>query len=258
MSPINYLGKGKNQRVSKKKPVRFLFSNKNNLLIIFLLLTLLLQTLIFLQIIFLNQLNLKLANRPAPSLVQLVEGKTVMTTTVDFNQRTPDVIKRFVGSTMTLLFNWTGQLPPTETQENPQLPQIDPGISIGNGKITTSAYEAAFALSPDFRQEFLETLAALIPQQVFTTDTQSILMISFLGEPQQLEPGNWKVKMIASLLIFQSANQIGQAIPLNKEILLRAVQPPFSFPSNSTPLQQTVYQVRSAGLEIYLIRDLPT
>lgn len=238
-----------------KPATKFLVASKHNLLIIFLLASLGLQGLIFLQILLLNLLSVKVANRPVPSLVQLEDGSTALTQPVDSLERTPAVIEKFVTETILLLFNWTGQLPP-----NPDNPESftakDPGIKAGNGKVTTAAYEASFALAADFRTQFLEGLAEMIPDSVFSGNTQSVVLVSYLSPPQVIEPGVWKVEMVASLLLFSQTQQLGEAIPLNKEILVRAVIPTSPDLENSTYLHKVAYRIRSAGLEVYLIRDL--
>ena len=61
--------------------------------------------------------------------------------------------------------------------------------------------------------------------------------------------------MVAKLIFFDRTNKIGRAIGFNKQILVRAVDPP-TYPPNLTPLQTVVLGVRQSGLEIYLIRDL--
>jgi hypothetical protein len=251
---LNQLTKVKSTRRAKPA-VKFLFSSKHNLLLIFLLITLGLQVLIFLQILALNLLSMKVANRPVPSLVQLSDGNTVLTSPVDTLERTPVVIKKFVTDTILLLFNWTGQLPPVSDSPERLTPK-DPGISLVQGKITTAAYEASFALATDFRNQFLETLAEMIPDGVFSGSTQSVVLLSHISEPQLVSPGAWKVEIVASLMLFSQTQQLGEAIPLNKEIFVRAVVPEVQPQENTTPLQKLVYRVRSAGLEIYLIRDL--
>jgi hypothetical protein len=62
--------------------------------------------------------------------------------------------------------------------------------------------------------------------------------------------------MIANLTIFDRGNNLGEVIPFNKEIFVRAVEAPES-PANITGLSAVIYQVRASGLEIYAIRDLP-
>lgn len=236
--------------------VKFLGTSKHNLLIIFLLSTLGLQVLILIQTISLNIFSFKLANRPVPSLVQLQDGNTVLTISVDSLERTPAVIKKFVGNTMALLFNWTGRLPKNKNEIN-EIPELDPGVVIGdnNQKITTAAYEASFGLSPDFRNSFLSGLASMIPFAVFEGKTETILLVSHLSEPTKIESGKWKIEMIASLLFFSDKNQVGEALSLNKEIYVRAIPPPENLQKNSS-LQTMVNQVRASGLEIYLIKDL--
>jgi len=178
--------------------------------------------------------------------------------------RTPETIKHFVGQTMALMFNWSGTLPPASEPGQKNVPKPDPGVSIkterigsGGDKVTTASWEASFALSESFRPEFLQKLATLTPRSIFSGGTQVMLMVTHLSEPQQLQPGKWKIKMVANLLTFDQGDNTGKAIPFNKDVYVRSIDTPLlPLPKGVSSLHQTAYQIRQAGLEIYAIRDL--
>ncbi len=84
-----------------------------------------------------------------------------------------------------------------------------------------------------------------------------MLLVTHLSEPQQLGPGQWKVKMVANLLTFEQGDNTGKAIPFNKDVYVRSIDTPLlPLPEGVSSLHQTAYQIRQAGLEIYAIRDL--
>ena len=99
-------------------------------------------------------------------------------------------------------------------------------------------------------------LADITPSGVFKGRTQVVFVAQYFQQPVLIEEGKWKVKIVANLTIFDESNKLGEVIPFNKEIFVRAVEAPSS-PSKIDGLAAIVYQVRSSGLEIYAIRDLP-
>lgn len=205
------------------------------------------------------------ALKPAPTLVQLVDGKPIQVTAKDAKSREPETIKRFSKEVVALMFSMTGTLPP-ENFDQARIPKPDPGVTIGskNLKIATASFQAGFALSEDFRKPFLESLADITPQELFSVKgqdpnkppTQIVPIIKLISEPKQVETGLWKVNVVANLILFNGKDQIGQdVIPFNKEITLRAVEPPQQITGN-TALERTIYALRQAGLEILAIKDI--
>jgi hypothetical protein len=200
----------------------------------------------------------RLNKKPVPTLVQLESGSAVKVAPLGNRDRTPQVISRFVSDTMTLMMNWSGNLPPNTVEESAK-PKPDKGINIGErglrgSKVTSVAWQASYALSEDFRKEFLKMLASMTPAGVFKGSTQVVLVPLSIQSPIKIEEGKWKVKMIANLTVFDRGNNLGEVIPFNKEIFVRAVEAPES-PGNITGLAAVIYQVRASGLEIYAIRD---
>ncbi|MCV3212394.1 hypothetical protein OGM63_02415 [Plectonema radiosum NIES-515] len=157
------------------------------------------------------------------------------------------------------MMNWSGNLPATTVEEAAQ-PKPDPGINIGEkglrgNKVASAAWQPSYALSSDFRKEFLKVLASITPPGIFQGKTQVVLVPLLIQSPIKIESGKWKVKMIANLTVFDQSNNLGDIIPFNKEIFVRAVEAPES-PANISGLAAVIYQVRASGLEIYAIRDL--
>jgi hypothetical protein len=199
----------------------------------------------------------RLSQKAPPSLVQTVDGRSLVTNAMESKERTPIVIRRFTIDTLTMLLSASGKLPPTADKPNVQT--IDAGIAIRlpnqtERKVSTSTWQSSFALSEDFRASALQGISELMVPEAFTGQAQVVLIPQTLSEPEKIGEGQWKVNMIANLVTIAAGNPQGITIPFNKEIFLRAVDTPP--PSDvSTPLQKAIYQVRSSGIEIYGMRD---
>ena len=220
----------------------------------------------FLVLLFLVIQGIKirqLSQRKPPNFVQLIDGKKIVIK--DNLARDPVAIKKFVGNIMTLMFNWSGTLPP-QTISDRVAPLRDRGILIstpqgGNNKVTTNSWVASFALSEDFRRGFLREIAAITPPEVFINDDQqglsAELMIKRIDLPEKIASGKWRVGLVADLI--QRKREDGSKIitPFNKDILVRATDY-FSYPlpDQMTDLQGAIYAIRSSKMEIYEIRNL--
>jgi hypothetical protein len=252
--------------VERPQAQRLLKSSSGNILTLFVLATLGLQGLIFLQTTFNTIWIAKLSRKPIPTLVELVDGRSIQVGAEASLYRSPQTIQYFVSQITTMLFSSSGMLAEDSTVPKTNLkPKLDAGVELkgnnlrGKRKVTTTAWEASFALSEDFRTTFLPELAQIIPPGVFSGTTQTALVINHLSQPEQLEAGKWKLKMIANLYLFTGGDPIGKAIPVNKDIYVRAVyltsQP---LPNRLTDIQKAVYNARASGLEIYRFGDLAT
>jgi hypothetical protein len=196
-----------------------------------------------------------LSKKAPPSLVQLETGKAITVAPLGNKERTPAVVNKFTIDTMTSMMNWSGTLPATTVEEATK-PVADPGVTITNkNRLATAAWRSGFALSEDFRKEFLVKLSEITPPGIFRGTTQVALVPINVQAPQKISEGKWKVKMVANLLALDKGNNLGQVIPFNKEIFVQAVEAP-EFPGNKNELAFTIYQARSSGLEIYAIKDL--
>lgn len=258
-----------NKTENKTQKSKSLIQNSQaNLLTIFIFITAILQVLIFVQqgvtLIWLS----RLAKKPPPSLVQMLDGKPVEVSAVGSKVRTAETIQRFTSDIMTLLFSARGTI---SRKDEPNRTKLDEGVELSglpiegrNKRIPTPAFEASFALSEDFRAEFLTNLAEITPPLVFRGKIQTMLIIRHLSSPKPVVndlgneiDGEYVVKMIADLLIFTPTNTAGETIPVNKEIYLRSVyqyDQPLS--DSATQLEREIYRIRTAGLEIYRLNDL--
>jgi len=200
-----------------------------------------------------------IAHKPAPAMVQLLDGHSIAMEPVDTNQRTPSTIRQFTKDSLGLMFTWSSKIQANKDNANPGSPDSvkDPGVSVGTGRITTSSWQSSFALREDFRNSFLEQVAKLTPSDVFSGNAQSVLSFESISQPRLIKPGEWQVDLVANLLIFDSAHPQGNAIPFNKSVFVTAIEPTTDpLPEQSSPIQKAVYHVQANGLQIREIRDL--
>ncbi|MBE8970995.1 hypothetical protein IQ277_33790 [Nostocales cyanobacterium LEGE 12452] len=193
----------------------------------------------------------------ASTLVELSDGESIRVIPIGSLERTPQAITHFVGQTMTGLLSWNALPKPTDDYKidpSKQL-KLDAGISTSKAKITTSTWASGFALSEDFRASFLEEIGNLTPPDVFNGSTQSILKVSLISQPTPIKDGQWKVDMVAELVVFQGSNLVGKPIAFNKTVFVRAIDTA-ALPRFASDIQETASRVRKAGLEIYKIQDL--
>jgi len=216
-------------------------------------------TLLVFQGLKIRQLSL----RKPPTFVQLIDGQPV--NKLDNLAREPETIRQFVSKTMISMFDWSGKLPP-QTIEQVSQPQKDAGIVIrtangGNKRVATSSWLASFALSEDFRQGFLSTIAQITPSEVFAQNSNRAisakLLIKRVDPPQQISPGQWRVSMVADLVQQKRGDKRKVIVPFNKDLLVRATDNfAYPLPQRATNLQKAIYSVRTDKLEIYEMRDL--
>ena len=209
----------------------------------------LLQATIALVVVFQGvQLN-ALLHRPAPSLVQLVDGRAVQTTPADYRYRTPAVLDKFVRDWIGLTYNWTGRLPEGAA---------DPGVAIGRSeKVPTSTWVSSFALSESFRTAFLKGVSEMVPGGVWAGDREVVVQVEAILPPEQLEEGLWRVDVVSNLLLFDLEQPVGHPIANNKSLFLKAVpQPTSPLEEAASPLLRAVYELRQSGLQIQQISEL--
>lgn len=241
--------------------MRVLKVQKTDVLPMFVMGTMILQVVVVFVLLLEGAWLARLSKKPAPSLVQMIDGQAIQVAPMAHLDRTPETIRRFVSDTMTLMFNWSGTLPP-ETVEEARLPKKDPGVPVktakGETKVATATWQASFALSETFRSDFVQKVAEMMPADVFgDSSTQVLLVVRRVSDPEEVEEGKWKVDLVSNLIVFNRGDRMGKAIAFNKEIFLMAVDPPAQpLGENASPLEQVAYRVRQAGLEIYAIRDL--
>ena len=199
-----------------------------------------------------------LASQKPPTLVQLSDGKAITAIATENKTRSPEVVKQFVTQQVMALMTWTGELPSDASQNGK--PFLDTGVEVTadkglKKKITTTAWQASFAFSEDFRKGLLSSIAELTPTEVFTGGSKVILVPQTITVPEEIEKGKWKVNLVANLVTFSPLNQVGESIPFNKEIFIQAIDVP-NLKLDASLLEQAIFKVRSTGLEIYAMRDL--
>lgn len=229
--------------------------------------------------LFLTLFTFQVANRKAPTLVELSDGSTIRTLVTSETNRSDPTIHQFVMETMEQLMTWRGTLPVLTLDDAKSPSRPDPGVPINGKKVATGTSQGAWALSESFRTEFLTLVSGLTPQEIFTNNdngataalspfisapkasnqtgqgTQVVLIVKYLSAPQRLEEGKWKLKMVANLIYVRPSDGLGKVIAFNKEIYVQSVEPPILLGSE-TPTELAIARVRRSGLEIYAIRDL--
>lgn len=199
----------------------------------------------------------RIAKAKIPTMTELCDGSTARTIPLTDGERSPVVISTFTGRKIVDLMSWSSVLKNTgaDNVDSTNKQQPDEGIAAGEGKVTSATWAAAFALSEDFRATFLTTLAKLTPPTIFEGKAQSLLIVRHLSQPQKILEGQWKLNLIANLVMFENSKQVGKAIAFNKTIFVRAIDTPL-LPQNATELQQIAYRARKDGLEIYKITEM--
>jgi hypothetical protein len=193
----------------------------------------------------------KLTQKPAPTLVQQVDGRAFTVRSADQLYREPEVIRRVVSDWAVMTFTW-GSLP---GEENP----VEEGVKVsGNHRVTHAAWEAGFLLATDFRDAFLQQLAtAVIPPAVFEGQVSAVLIPQQVSPPQVVDEGLWQVDLIATRIVFDDTNPAGTTIPFNRRFYVRAIEPPRNpLIDNASEYQQVVYRLLESGLQIEEIRPI--
>lgn len=197
---------------------------------------------------------LYIGGKDIPSLVQLEGGNSVLVEPVDSDYRTVEVIKAFTEESMSQLFTWN-----TVNKDNGSRRMTDRGVEVGNGKrVPTRAWQASFSIANDFREVFLQEMAAsFIPSGVLSGEAQSALLIDSLSMPTKTGQGKWELDMVAFLVIFDGQNPQGKATNFNKTIVVKTVETALDpLPEETSPIQKAVYMTRSKGLVIDEIFEL--
>ncbi len=196
----------------------------------------------------------RLAIRPSPTLVQTSSGGALTVNQAESSYRDPTLIKDFVGQTAQTLYSWSPKING----------ELDPGVVIDKDSellVTTPSWEAGFSLTEKkgYRTSFLTQLARFqgkLPIKIWGGQGNTFLKINHIGEPETIQKGEWKVDLLAYLLLFDRGQLIGQAIPFNKTFYVKAIDnPPLLLKDSATPIQKAIWNSRSAQLEIQAITD---
>jgi hypothetical protein len=232
-----------------------LFSS-DNLLPLFVVISLISSAVNLLLLFSLAIATMNMARRPEPRLVQLVDGRSVLTEPIDHWERSPETIRQFTRQALSMMFTWNAVTQAPDAAGVMQT-MTDQGVDVQGGRATTKSWQASFAFSEDFRGSFLEAVGAMTPEEVFAGKAQSVFNLTTLSEPLSVDDGEWVLEVVGNIIIFDQKSPRGRAIPFNKQIYVRAVEPPTDpLGQDASPIQQAVYQVRSSGLEITAMNEL--
>jgi hypothetical protein len=219
---------------------------------------------LFISIFALSTAN-RIANKPLPVLVQTLNGKNIKIEALSDRERSPKAIKFFVTTALTNIFTWRVHYLASSPDE-PQVKKIDPGVPVevagtSSLKIPTSVWGASFAISDEFRKDFLgKDLAPLITQLKIIQGSSYVAFIpSIIQDLIEVKSNNyteklWMVKVVGNLVVKTNADVPETMIPFNKDVYVRAVDPPIPPEAGVDPesdLQAVIAIARSKGLEIY-------
>lgn len=215
-----------------------------------------LQVFNVLVVIVLALTTYRLATKSSPTLVQTGTGQPLRVIPMGSNQRTNETLKTFTATALYQLFNWAGTVKDSAGDNIPD-PGVDVETPTGTSKVTTPAMVGSMALAEEFRLSMLTKIAELTPRGVFNGQQKVVLVIDQMSEPEPLDAGSWEITVIAHLNIFNSSNALQKTLPFHRVVTLQATTAPL-VPAGDTPLEQAVYSMRQAGLEITSIHELTT
>ncbi|MBD2093247.1 hypothetical protein H6F67_25720 [Microcoleus sp. FACHB-1515] len=186
------------------------------------------------------------------TMAQLTNGNTIYVAPRSANWRDPEVIKQFVSRWVTLSFNWDGTLTGSD--------QPDEGVQVREGgKVPTNTWFASILLeqqsgqqgTSSFAETSLQQIAEFVPPGVFSGVYRQVIVISYLSEPRQIAPATWEVDMVATRVLINRQDGTSERIPFNRTFTLRTAEIPESpLGADAPPVEQKIYEFRSAGLEI--------
>ncbi len=185
------------------------------------------------------------ANKPITPFVTRGNGEIESLEYMAGNDRNPALIADFARSQMIGIFTWRNTLP---VEGNPP----DPGITIGQGKISTTSYRYTFGLSTAFAEVFRTKLATVMAKLTTNGAQETIYIPANISKPVLVSPGTWTVDVVGSLF-YSRDMKVGSSIPINRRLTIRAV-PPLTLSEASLlykdkGLAVAVARIRSQGLE---------
>ncbi len=226
-----------------------------NVLPIIVILNLALTGLVLLISFFQGATLFSLARQPEPALVQMVNGKSIIAQSVEWDVRTEASIHSFIEEILPLL-RWESNKLPKEFAEAGENKLVKVPL-LGNINVSRINYAASFALSDGFMKAYLQSLPELYKQHAKKNIKEVVLQISSLSTPQEVKnkPRQWTVDALCTLKYFGDGSELMDMAPYNNRIYLTAVRQP-KFVMEPTPATRLVNGIRAAGLEITLIEPL--
>jgi hypothetical protein len=185
------------------------------------------------------------ATKPITPFVTRGNGEIESLEYMAGNDRNPALIADFARTQMIGIFTWRNTLP---VEGNPP----DPGIAVGQGKISTTSYRYTFGLSTEFAEVFRTKLATVMAKLTTNGAQETIYIPANISKPVLVSPGTWTVDVVGSLF-YSKDMKVGSNIPINRRLTIRAV-PPITLSEASLlykdkGLAVAVARIRSQGLE---------
>jgi hypothetical protein len=185
------------------------------------------------------------ATKPMTPFVTRGNGEIESLEYMAGNDRNLDLIANFARTQMIGIFTWSNTLP---IKGNPP----DPGIAVGQGKISTTSYYYTFGLSTEFGEAFRVKLATIIAKITKNGAQETFYIPANISKPIQVSPGIWTVDIVGNLFLDKKLTA-GNSIPINRRLTIRAV-PPLTFDEalrlhKDRGLALVVAKIRSQGLE---------
>jgi hypothetical protein len=185
------------------------------------------------------------ATKPMTPFVTRGNGEIESLEYMAGNDRNPALIADFARSQMIGIFTWRNTLP---VEGNPP----DPGIAVGQGRISTTSYRYTFGLSTEFAEVFRTKLATVMAKLTNNGAQETIYIPANISKPVLVSPGTWTVDVVGSLF-YSKDLKVGSSIPINRRLTIRAV-PPLTLSEASLlykdkGLAVAVARIRSQGLE---------
>lgn len=226
-----------------------------NVLPVIVFLNLGLTVLVLLLSFFQGATLFSIAKQPEPALVQMVNGKSIVGQSVDWDLRTETTIHSFIEEILPLL-RWESNKLPKEFAEAGENKLVKVPL-LKDVLVSRINYAASFALSNGFMKAYLQSLPKLYRDHNKKDIKEVVLQISALSPPQEIRqnPRQWTVDAISTLKYFGDGNELIDMEPYNTRIHLTAVRQP-KFVMEPTPAVRLVNGIRAAGLEITLIEPL--
>lgn len=204
-------------------------------------------------LIFGQWLSLHRLSKKQLAFVQTESGEAFPIQEIDADERTPETIRQFVTKTLYLTFNWSGELAGADGKRTP-----DRGIEIDvdgeRVKVPSAAVYASYAFAADVQKPLLKKISEIVPAGVFAGSTKAVLVLDRVSPPKELEPGKWEVRVVGHHHLVGTSLP-GKKVPFTKAVYVEALDVP-AIPVGDIPLEQAVYQVRQAGLQVYAMDEL--
>jgi hypothetical protein len=192
----------------------------------------------------------KIANENQPTLVQMVDGQSVVAEPYTYDYRDPKILQNAAQQWVALTYSWGFP----RDSELMSLPGDD--MRGNSGSVPMTSGVASHLLTPDARDEFMNGFATDIFSQAqdgnYASNYRPIQMLA----PEKTDKG-WKVEVLGERHITTPDNQVGLLQPVHLEIYLIAAEPSIKpVVGDATPLEKEVYALLQSGVRIEKVVSL--